>query len=304
MAQNFSTPYSNKAAQRRSFPIELVDVYLGSGDSVDNQTLFFNDSNTPVEFWPYRDMQRKQNYVALGMKRGSVSQDMQGQIESVEVVLDNVSRTFSTLFTQHDLRGKRIVIRRIFADDIPSLASGDFELIFDGVIDTPDMSVEDGAKIELKPSIQDSLNYKIPKQFYQPSCNNRFCDSFCANSAGPKTMAQLLQERTGLTIDAVVNQTQFQDAALTSEVTGDYDPAIIKITTGASGNVSVRRSCRVSGDTIRLDHPFPSDVVVGDTYSLQRDCGKEFERDCRDRFGNNLNFRGFRTLPKNIVQKN
>lgn len=301
MSLNFSAELRAKAQARQAIPIEIVDVYLGTQDAVDSNTLFFNDTNQNVQFWPYRDLSAKQNYVALGMQRGGVQAHMGGQLDTVEVILDNVSRTFSTLFTQYELRGKRIVIRRVYGDLLQN--SGDYELLFDGIIDTPEMSLEDGVRLEIKPAIQDSLNFKIPKQFFQVSCNNRFTDEYCANVHGPKTSAQLLQERTGRTVDSVISQTEFVDAALSAETSGDYDPAIMKITAGNATNVNVRRSCRVSGDHIRLDHPFPADVSVGDTYSIQRDCQKEFERDCKNRFGNQVNFRGFRTLPKNIVQK-
>lgn len=298
---NQSAAFRAKATARQSTPIELIDVYLGAQNAVDDTTLFFNDSNGNMEFWPYRDLTQKQSYIALGMKRSGVQQHMGGQIDSVDVVLDNVSRTFSTLFTQYDLRGKRIVIRRVYADLLQ--ASGDYELLFDGIIDTPDMSLEDGMRIELKPSVQDSLNYKFPKEYFQVSCNNRFTNEYCANSCGPKTSAQLLQERTGKAINSITSQTQFKCTDLASEASGDYDPAIIKITAGNASNVDQRRTCRVSGDTVRLDHPFPADIEVGNEFSIQRDCAKEFERDCRDRFENQDNFRGFKTTPKTMIQR-
>lgn len=298
---NQSAELRAKASARQAIPVELIDVHLGAQNAVDGQTLFFNDSNQNIYFWPFRDLTAKQTYVALGTKRGGVQAHMQGQLDSVELIVDNVSRTFSTLFTQYDFRGKRIVIRRVYADLME--ASGDYELLFDGVIDSPQMSLEDGVKVELKPAADSSLNFKIPKQFFQVSCNNRFTDEYCANIHGPKTAEQLLQERTGRTVGAVLDQTHITCAALTSEASGDYDPAIIKMTAGNVSNVNARRSCRVSGDTVILDHPFPADIEVGDVFTLQRDCGKEFERDCKARFANQINFKGFRTLPKNLVQK-
>lgn len=299
--QNYSPAFTQRKNARQATPIEIIDVYINSQDSVDSQTIFLNDSNYNIDFWPYRDMNQRQTYVALGILRGASKQEMNGQLESIEVTLDNVSRTFSTLFTQYDLRGKRVVIRRIYADLLN--VSGDFELLFDGIIDSPQMSLEEGVRVELRPSVQESLDYEIPKQYFQVSCNNRFTDSYCASVHGPVASGTLLQERTGMTIDSVIDQTHFVDSALGSEITGDYDPSIIKITTGNASNVGQRRTAVVSGTQIKLDHPFPATVVAGDVYSLQRDCGKEYERDCKNKFGNQLNFRGFRTLPKTLVQK-
>jgi hypothetical protein len=189
----------------------------------------------------------------------------------------------------------------VYGDNLQ--ASGDNELIFDGVIDTPEMSLEEGVRVELKPSVQDSLSYKIPKQVFRVTCNNRFTDEYCANSYGPKTSAELLQERTGMTIDEVIDQTHFKDAALLVEVSGDYSPCVMIMTSSSASNIDQKRPGQVSGDLITLEHPFPATVSIGDEYSLQRDCAKEYKRDCKNRFGNHDNFRGFKSLPKTIVAR-
>ncbi len=295
---NWSNDFKTQKNSRTSNPITLVDVYLGEQESVDGNTLFFNDSNYSLEFWPYRDMQLKQSYVALGLVRGSISRSIDSSFDSVQIMLDNVSRTFSTLFTTTDFRGKRIVIREVYGDLLTN--SGDFDLLFDGILDKPGMSLEEGVRIDAKPSISESLEVKIPRELFKAHCPNLFTGTECANAG--MAAATLLDKKESQTIDSVVNQTQFIDAART-EANTYYNPGIIEMTGGTAANIGEkRRVVEVSGDNFFIEKRFSSDVEAGDEYSIERDCDRTFE-ECKDKFSNDANFRGHRYIPQTLTQK-
>ena len=148
---------------RLSKPIEIIDVYLGSQTSVDSDTLFFNTSNYQLRYWPYRDLQLQQNYTPLGLSRSGIDRTIDSSIDSLNIILDNVSRTFSTLFNTDDFRGKRIVIRQVYQDVLS--ASGDYDLLFDGILDRPESDGQGNVKFEIKHNVIESLNAELPKEY-------------------------------------------------------------------------------------------------------------------------------------------
>ena len=75
------------------------------------------------------------------------------------------------------------------------------------------------------------------------------------------------------------------------------------MTAGTAGNIGYkRRVVAVTGDHVFIDKSFPASVASGDEYSIERDCDKTFEQ-CQSKFGNHVNFRGFRFLPHTLVKK-
>lgn len=291
---NWSADFIAQKNSRTSKPIILIDLYLGSQDAVDSSTYFFNDSNYSLFFWPYRNLQTQQAYAALGLSRGAINKSAAAS-DTASIVLDNVSRSFSTLFASVDFRGKRVVIREVYADILT--ASGDFDLLFDGIIDRPQLSLEDGLKLEVRPSLVDSLDFTIPQEEFMPQCNNRFLGTECANGISAATLRAKV---TGQTIDSAVSQIELVDAARV-EADTHFTPGIMEMTAGTAGNIGrKRRVVQMSGDHIFLDMQFPNAVVAGDVYSLERDCDKSYE-ECKDKFSNDVNYRGFRYVPHELT---
>ena len=292
---NWSADFLARKNSTQAIPIEIYDIYLGEQDSVDENTLFLNSSNYNFRFYPYADMQNIQNYTALGLDRGGISHTADMSIDGTSLKLDNVSQTFSTLFTQYDFRGKRIIIRQVYGDLLTN--SGDFALLFDGILDSPQMSLKDGMKVETRQSIIDSLNYEIPKGKYSIHCNNVFCGTECATAISVDT---LKDKKTAQTIDIVSGDALFIDSART-EADNYYTPGIMEMTGGTANNIGEkRRITEATGDNIRIDYAFPSTVASGDEYSIERDCDKT-EMQCTGDFDNGANFRGFRYLPINMI---
>ena len=292
---DWSADFIARKNSTQAIPIEIYDIHLGEQTSVDENTLFLNSSNYNFRFYPYTDMQNIQNYIALGLDRGAISHTADMSIDGMNLKLDNISQTFSTLFTQYDFRGKRIIIRQVYGDLLTN--SGDFALLFDGILDSPKMSLKDGMKVETRHSVIDSLNYAIPKEKYSIHCNNVFCGTECA---GGITAAALKNKKTAQTIDTVSGDAWFTDAART-EADNYYTPGIMEMTGGTANNIGEkRRITETTGDNIRIDYAFPSTVVIGDEYSIERDCDKT-ELQCMGDFENGANFRGFKYLPLNMI---
>jgi len=291
---NWSADFLARKNSQQAIPIEIFDLYLGSQTEVDSETYFFNDSNYNFEFYPYRDNINKQNYTALGLERGPTEQTQSSAIDSLKLKLDNVSKTFSTLFTNYDLRGKRLVARQIYGDLLTN--TGDYAIIFDGIIDQPEMSQQD-ISVEVRHHLTDSLDYTIPSEKFHIHCNNKFCGTECASGI---TVATLKDKKIGQTVDSIIGNVVFTDAART-EANNFYTPGIVEMTGGTASNIGEkRRVIKSTGDQIRIESPMAEDIIVGDEYSIERDCDKT-ELQCTGDFDNGTNFRGFQYLPFTLV---
>lgn len=304
MARTASSEFLRRKAEPESKPVELWDIHLGSTSAVDSNTLFFAVTNQNLRFYAYVDG-TPQIYQGLGIGRGPIARHMDSKIDSVEIALENVDRTFSTYFNGLDLRGKRIIIRKVFVDYMktPSDADGDnYIVMFDGVLDTPSLN-----QMRLAASVRNnffqSLSFNVPRRTFQGVCNWRFGHSGdCANT---KTQATLYDTKTGQTIDAAPSQVHFTDGARTEGSSGDYwAPGIIQMTAGTAGNIGLKRrivQSTATGDLF-LESNFPFVVVPGDVYTIQRDCDHTIG-DCIDRFQNNAEYGGFITIPEFLVRR-
>ncbi len=313
MARSLSSEFLRRKAQPTSNPIELWDVHLGSTTAVDSNTLFFAVTNRNIRFYSFVDGTPR-IFQGLGIQRSPIARYMDSRIDNLEISLENVDRTFSQYFLDIDLRGKRIVIRKIFGDLIAKAAESDgdnFVVLFDGILDAPTLT-QSRFQAQARNNFFQSLAFNVPRRTYQGLCNWKFGSS--GDCAQHRTQTQLFDTRTGQTIDTVTSQTQLKDAARTEGGSGDYwAPGIIEMTGGTAGNIGLKRrvvqSTAASGDGVGpsgdlfLEANFPYVVVPGDQYTIQRDCGHTLNKDCRDRFLNNSEFGGFITIPENLIRR-
>lgn len=304
MARTFSNEFLQKKAEPQSTVLEIWDVHLGSTSAVDANTLFFVVTNKNIKFFSAVDSS-PQIYIGLGISRSPIARHIDSKIDAVDISLDNVDRTFSQYFLSVDLRGKRIIIRKVFADLLNSptgTGGNNFATMFDGIIDTPILN-QSRATAQLKNNFFQSLAFRVPRRTYQGLCNYRFGNS--GDCAAHQTQQQLFNTQTGQTVKSVPSQVHFTDTARSEGASGDYwAPGIIKMTGGTSGNIGIFRrivQSTATGD-IFLESNFPYTVVSGDVYQIQRDCGHTLDKDCRDRFQNNSEFGGFTTIPENLTR--
>lgn len=304
MGQSLSNEFLQAKAQPQSSPIEVWDVHLGSTSVVDVNTLFFVVTNKNIKFFAFADS-TPQIYIGLGINRTPIARHIDSKIDNVDISLTNVDRTFSQYFNDIDLRGKRIIIRKVFADLLASptgTGGNNYKVMFDGVIDAPTLN-QTRLQAQLRNNLFQSLAFKVPRRTYQGLCNYRFGSS--GDCASHQTQTVLFGTKTG-TLQQVRSQVNFYDSNRTEGNSGDYwAPGIIKMTGGTSGNIGLKRRVVQSTSTgdIYLESNFPYVVVAGDTYQMDRDCGHTLDKDCRDRFNNNSEFGGFITIPENLIRK-
>lgn len=305
MARSASSEFLRRKAEPQSSPIQIWDVHLGSTTSVDQNTVFFAVTNKNIRFYSFVDGTPR-IFQGLGITRSPISRHMDSKIDNVEISLENVDRTFSQYFLDIDLRGKRVVIRTVFADYLARASDPDganYVVLFDGVIDAPTLN-QSRFSASARNNFFSSLAFSVPRRTYQGLCNYRFGAS--GDCAAHRTQAQLFDTKTGQTVDSAPSQVWLRDAARAEGGSGDYwAPGIIQMTGGTPGNVGVKRrivQSTHSGD-IYLESNFPYVVVAGDVYTIQRDCGHTLGKDCTDRFLNNSEFGGFTTIPENLVRR-
>jgi len=70
----------------------------------------------------------------------------------------------------------------------------------------------------------------------------------------------------------------------------------LTFTSGQNAGLSMEVKRYMPG-SIELHEPFYHPIEAGDTYSMHAGCQKRFAEDCKARFGNQVNFRGFPHLP-------
>lgn len=304
MARSLSSAFLRRKAEPLSQPIELWDVHIGSTTAVDANTLFFAVTNKNLRFYAFVDGTPR-IYQSLGLRRSPIARHIDSKIDSVEVSLENVDRTFSQYFLDIDLRGKRMIIRKVFADYLDRASDGDgdnFVVLFDGVIDAPSLS-QSRLQAQSRNNFFQSLSFTAPRRTYQGMCMHRFGSS--GDCAGHLTQAQLFNPKAGA-IQSVPSQTHFFDSNRSEGGSGDYwAPGIIEMTAGTPGNIGLKRRIVQSTHTgdIFLETNFPYVVSPGDGYTVQRDCGRTLDKDCRDRFQNNSEYGGLITIPENLVRR-
>jgi uncharacterized phage protein (TIGR02218 family) len=128
-------------------------------------------------------------------------------------------------------------------------------------------------------------------ELFSPSCPATLGDSRCKVPLGPLTV-------TG-TVTAATSARAFSDS-WRSEVDDYFGAGLITWTVGLnSGLVMEVRDYTQSGGVFMLALPMPYTVQVGDTYSLIPGCRKRGLIDCKTKYNNIVNFRGFPNVPGN-----
>lgn len=97
------------------------------------------------------------------------------------------------------------------------------------------------------------------------------------------------------TIDSVTSNRQFTDAART-EANDWFTAGKITLTSGLNNGLSMEVKSSTAAGVIVLQELMPFAIVAGDTYSMSAGCTKRFAEDCKTKFNNPANFRGFHLL--------
>lgn len=128
---------------------------------------------------------------------------------------------------------------------------------------------------------------QVVGRVYSPLCDADLGDSRCKVALGSYTV-------TG-TVTAVTSRKQFTDSSR-AEASGYFTRGKITWTSGPNTDLSMDVKSS-SGATIILALPMPYDISAGHMYRMVAGCQKRMAADCRGKFNNLVNFRGFPHVP-------
>ncbi len=126
-------------------------------------------------------------------------------------------------------------------------------------------------------------------ELYTPDCRADLGDARCKVNLSALTV-------TGA-ITAVTDRRGFTDTSRTEPV-NYWNGGLLTWTSGSNLGRKMEVKSFTSGGIFTLFLPMPSEVTVGDTYSLRPGCDKKFST-CKDRYNNVKNFRGEPNVPGN-----
>lgn len=282
--------YKAQAAASQSRPAELFDIYLGEQTSpgvwpCDAKTYYFGTDVLPISFWNLDDDVK--SYLPTRIKRSAFSASTKLEIESQTSEFDNVDQAWSSFLANIDLRGKRVVVRRVFLDLLTDATHA--KILFDGIINRVSDITERSIKIEVKSNMK-SLDVQtgILQQLY---CPYKFGGTRCGFDRGSTDV-------TGQTVDSGTTVT-IVDAART-EADDYWNEGVIEFTSGDNdGEKRAVRDFDAGSDTLYLDYALPHTPSGGDQYTLYQGCDKSFAI-CKSRFDNGATFGGFPHIPQEI----
>ena len=122
---------------------------------------------------------------------------------------------------------------------------------------------------------------------YVKGCPARFGDSECKVNVIPLTVAGA--------ITAVSTRREFTDSARV-EPSDYFGAGLITFTSGENAGYSMEIAEYAAG-VIQTVLPMPQNIAVGDTYEMIPGCRKRLMEDCKAKWNNVLNNRGFEYVP-------
>ena len=285
--KTLSSAFRASASGDTNAPLELYDLYLDGG------TLRFVNYDKNISFYDVVDGS-SQTYIALPIAREVYERTVENPINSIVLGIANVDRAISAWLAIQEFRGRRVIIRKVFADQLTT--SGDTAIIFDGVMDCPKAS-EEAVQINAVDRIG-TLNREAPRRWYQILCNWKYMDEFCGFGRASGDMYA--------TVNGIVSGDSTNVIIKSANLAGysnDYfKDGEVQVTSGQSA-LKKRKVLLSSGDTvnlIKLSFSLPYAPASGDTFTLRRGCDKTHFR-CSGDFQNDANFGGFDTIPLEMI---
>lgn len=232
-------------------------------------------------------------YSAKTMQTGNIQSNTEGQINRINIKLDNVSRDMATYANSYEFEGRLLTLKRIYLDanNNPPSTGTEYIELFSGIMEHPK---EIGYHwFTISATIGKSLKVRTLKKTYTKLCNHRFGDSDACNMDGNADLTVL---KANGTADSGTTST-LVDSALT-EVSDHWNNGIISIT--KSGTTYNRKVADFESATDRITLDLCLPVVIDNTctYTVCKGCDKTWEA-CKGTYAygpssdNSLNFGGF-----------
>jgi len=266
-------------------PVEIYDLYLGSQDEEDSDTLHFVNFYRITTFFSYFGHSAT-NYTPLGVQRTAIKKTSSGEIEQISFRICNINKAMSAYAASKNFRNKRVVARLIFRDNISSYL--DTKIIFDGFIQNisfPQKTMDATAAPKIG-----SLSFETGWP-YQIECHARFGDSYCKvdkTLAANKVTGSATNDGTTSTLIDTVNLTQADDY---------WNWGYVTFTSGLNDGES-RKIVDFDNATKKATFDYPLSIITktGDNFIIYRGCDKTLNM-CTTPYANTDNYHGFHTIP-------
>ncbi len=260
------------AALTESKPSFLIEIALGTG------TLYYAENNENITF-----PTGGQVYTALSFAFDKARSTITGEIDRVQMVLDNTDLTFSQSLASEEWQGKRVTIKRVFRDLLGLAAYG--TTVFVGKIGGINIT-ESRFQFDVVSPIAD-LELGVPRRLYQANCPWVFGGTECTADIGADTGAA----ETGSTASVII------DTANRDEVDDFWRMGKVTFTSGDLNGLSgmIGKFENATGE-LTMINPFLSAPANGDTYDIELGCDKT-SSDCKTRHDNWENNGSFTGIP-------
>lgn len=121
-----------------------------------------------------------------------------------------------------------------------------------------------------------------------PTCTNDLGDAKCGVNLATYTV--------GGTVSTVTSNRQWTDSSRT-EANDWFTGGILEFTSGNNTGLRLEVRRYTAAGVFELHQTMPFDVQVGDTFTVNAGCTYRFTEDCKNKFGNGINFGGFKDMP-------
>ena len=176
----------------------------------------------------------------------------------------------------------RVTLQRLFMSDWSTPV--DVLLLFQGAT-APAELLRDAVHLTVKSDL-DKLNVMIPPNLFQSSCMHSLYDSGCTVKAATYR------------VSGTASSVNSNGGIVTTLSTADnyFQMGAIKFTSGA--NVGLTRTVKTyAGGVVTPTKAFPYAIANGDAFTITPGCDKTMNGDCRNKYNNLSNFKGFPFIP-------
>jgi uncharacterized phage protein (TIGR02218 family) len=224
------------------------------------------------------------------ISREGISLSLGIEVDNLSVTIDVTDdQTFEGVrvvqaFHNGQMDGSRFKLERIFIDmDTPTDTSAGTIKLFEGRLIEPEL---DRNRVEVSvASDLDDLAVQMPRNLYQPSCNNTLFDSACA------------LRREDYVVNTVIKSgsTTARILCSLSQPQGWFTQGVIEFLDG--GNAGLKRTVRLhESGALLLTLPLLEAPQSGQHIKVYPGCDKRLET-CINRFSNKEHFRGAPYVP-------
>lgn len=189
-----------------------------------------------------------------------------------------------TLIAGGGLDGARLTLERAFSPDWQTPMVGTI-ILFPGRVSDVTMGRYE-ARLVVRSDLE-LLDTMVPRNLYQPGCNNTLYDAACGVNRAAFTVAGA--------VGAAPAPTRQAFGSALGQAAGHFALGVVAFTSGANAGIS-RTVKTFAGGLVTLIAPLPFAPAVGDAFSIYPGCDKT-QATCTNKFANLPRFRGQPYIP-------